>query len=104
MDKASRKRLKKQLREQERSATLRSLPLSIPDLEAMFDMLNVELPTKGCDHSRRLTQAWLVSRGHTVESVFAWLDEHGGFCDCEVLANVEPHFDDAKTSSGVPPD
>ena len=104
MDKASRKRLKKLLREQERNAALRALPLAIPELEAMFDMLDVELPLKGCDHSRRLTKAWLVSRGHDVESVFAWLDEHGGYCDCEVLGNVEQHFNDAKSASRTLPD
>ena len=26
---------------------------------------------------------------------FKWLDEHGGFCDCEILANVEQHVSDA---------
>ncbi len=25
----------------------------------------------------------------------AWLDDNGGFCDCEVLANCEQNFDDA---------
>ncbi len=79
MDKASRQRLKKHLRDQEHSAALRALPLAIAELDAMFDMLDVELPLEGCDHTRRLTQAWLVSRGHDVDSVFAWLDEHGGF-------------------------
>jgi hypothetical protein len=104
MGKASRKRLKKQVRDQERRAALRALPLAISELEAMFDMLDVELPIQGCDHSRRLTQAWLVSRGHDVEGVFAWLDEHGGFCDCEALANVEQHFDEVRTASPTPPD
>lgn len=104
MDKASRTRLKTQLREQARNAALRALPLAIPELELMFEMLDVELPLKGCDHSRRLTQAWLVSRGHHVESVFAWLDEHSGLCDCEVLANVEQHFEVAKSASRTPPD
>jgi hypothetical protein len=104
MDKTSRKRLKRQLRDQERRAALRALPLAIPELDAMFGMLDMELPLDPCDHTRRLTQAWLVSRGHSVESVFTWLDEHGGFCDCEVLANVKQHFDDAQTASPAPPD
>ncbi|NVB85255.1 MAG: DUF2695 domain-containing protein [Kofleriaceae bacterium] len=104
MDKVSRKRLKQELREQQRRAALRALPLAIPELEAMFDMLNVELPLHGCDHSRRLTQSWLLRRGHDVEAVFAWLDEHGGYCDCEVLANVEQHFNEARATSRTAPD
>ena len=103
MDKAERKRLKQQLRDQQRSAALRALPLTISDLEAMFHSLDIELGRQGCDHSRRLTQAWLVGRGCELETVFAWLDEHGGFCDCEVLANVGQHFDEIKTLSRTPP-
>jgi hypothetical protein len=61
----------------------------------MFDMLDVELRRQDCDHSRRLTKAWLVSRGHNVDTVFAWLDDNGGFCDCEALANSEQYFEEA---------
>jgi hypothetical protein len=42
-----------------------------------------------------MTADWLDERGHDTESVFTWLDQHGGFCDCEILANVEQHVDDA---------
>jgi len=61
----------------------------------MFDMLDAELPRKGCDHSRRLTHEWLASRSHDIERVFAWLDTQGGYCDCEILANVEERVDEA---------
>ena len=86
------KRLKAQWRDQQRKA---ALPLLIPELRAMFDMLDVEVPCQGCDHTRRLTRAWRASRGHDVERVFAWLDSQGGYCDCEILANVEEKLDDA---------
>lgn len=103
MDEATKKRLKSQVRDHQRKAALAALPLPIPELEAMFDMLNVELPVRGCDHSRRLTEAWLRRRGHDVEAVFAWLDTQGGYCDCEVLANVEERVEDAKKASRTPP-
>ena len=102
MDDATKKRLKAHMRDQERKAALAALPLPIPELEAMFDMLNVELGANECDHTRRLTQAWLKSRGHDVEMVFAWLDTQGGHCDCEVLANVEQNVDEAKKASRTP--
>ena len=65
----------------------------------MFDTLNTALETQQCDHTRRLTQAWLKSRGHDVATVLAWLDSQGGYCDCEILANVEDHVDDAGKAS-----
>ena len=89
------KRMKAQWRDQQRKSALAALPLPIPELRAMFNMLDVEFPRQGCDHTRRLTRAWLESRGHDVEKVFAWLDTLGGFCDCEILANVEEKVDDA---------
>ncbi|MBL0220404.1 MAG: DUF2695 domain-containing protein [Myxococcales bacterium] len=99
MDKASKKRLKAQVREHQREAAMAALPLPVTELAAMFDMLDVELPLQGCDHSRRITKAWLTGRGHDVEAVFAWLDTQGGYCDCEVLANVEEKVDEAKKAS-----
>ena len=92
---AHKKQLKTQWRDQQRQATLAALPLPVPEMKAMFDMLDAELPREGCNHSRRLTRAWLASRGHDVERVFEWLDTQGGFCDCAIFANVEERVDDA---------
>jgi hypothetical protein len=103
MDDATKKRLKAHVRDQERRAALAALPLPLSELEAMFDMLDIELGTHRCDHTRRHTQAWLQSRGHDVDAVFAWLDTQGGYCDCEILANVEENVDDAKKASRTRP-
>jgi len=102
MDDSTKKRLKTHVRDQEREAAFASLPLPLEELEAMFDMLDVELASSDCDHTRRLTQAWLESRGHAVETVFAWLDTQGGHCDCEVLANVEENVAEARKASRTP--
>lgn len=102
MDEATKKRLKQGVREQQRQAALRALPLPIAELEAMFEALDAELSAMDCDHSRRLTQAWLVARGHDPASVFPWLDEHGGYCDCEVLANVPDEVEEAEKASETP--
>jgi hypothetical protein len=95
MDKGKKKQMLHLWREQERKTARSRLPLSPSELRALFDMLNLELPCQGCDHSRRITLSWLEGRGHDVERVFAWLDETGGFCDCEVLANSEQDFEEA---------
>ena len=99
MNKASRKRLKQQVRDQERSAALRALPLPVSALEEMFEEVDADFKLLGCDKTRRLTKAWLLDRGHDVERVCAWLDEHSGFCDCEVVRNARQHFNDAKLAA-----
>jgi hypothetical protein len=62
-------------------------------------MLNSALPRDGCDRTRRLTEQWLLQRGHNVLAVLAWLDTQGGYCDCEVLANVEQRVLEAAKGS-----
>ena len=57
-------------------------------LVALFDHLDATL-VEGCDHTLRLTRAFLESRALPAEVVVRWLGEYGGFCDCEVLGNVE---------------
>ena len=54
----------KEWREQQRDTERKSLPLPDADMERLFDMLDLD-------------------------QIHAWLDQHGGFCDCEVLANSE---------------
>jgi len=99
MDKPTKKRLKAQARVHQRKAANAALPLAATELAAMLEMLDAELPVQGCDHSRRITKSWLVGRAHDVETVFAWLDTQGGYCDCEILANVEQEVDEAELTT-----
>ena len=89
MNKADRKARLKVWRDHERQEAQAHLPLEDTEMEALFSMLDRRLPETGCDHTRRLTDAWLQERGHSVDPVHEWLDDNGGFCDCEVLANSE---------------
>lgn len=93
MDEADKKARLKTWREGERDNARALLPLPDEEMKALFDMLAEQLPEKSCDHTRRLTQQWLQTLGHPVERVSLWLDENGGFCDCEVLANAEQAWD-----------
>jgi hypothetical protein len=56
---------------------------------------NQRLPEAGCAHTRGLTDAWLTDHGHSIAEVHQWLDDNGGFCDCEVLANSEQAWREA---------
>jgi hypothetical protein len=41
-----------------------------------------------CDHTLRDTLAFLHERKLDVDPIVEWLNEHGGYCDCEVRLNV----------------
>lgn len=81
-------------KERERAAFAASLPLPKADLAALFDHLDARLGEAACDHTLSLTTAFLTGRGLDVARVSAWLRESGGYCDCEVLANVEEKLED----------
>ena len=66
-----------------------SLPLSPAALRELFGMVDAKVSAEGCDHSLRLTLAWLKRRKLEPEPVIAWLNEHGGYCDCEVMNAVD---------------
>jgi len=78
-------------KEQERQKLIASVPISITNLRALFDYLDRENPPP-CDHTLRETTEFLQKRGLDVARVISWLREQGGFCDCEVIFNVDAEF------------
>ena len=93
-DKVRRKQIKDELRSKAKEAFKRSLPISEDKFKALFNYLNITLETEQCSDDHTLT-IWfldLVGIEHT-EAVLVWLIDNGGFCDCEVLANVEELFE-----------
>jgi hypothetical protein len=89
LDKNSRKAALDRWKAEQQAAARAKLPLPNERMQALFDMLDSNFPVKGCDHTLRLTRAWLEAEGLPVEPVVAWLNENGGNCDCEALANAE---------------
>lgn len=83
-----RKAILHEVREKSRAQHEAKRVISQEALGALFAHLDSAL-AEGCDHSLRFTRAFLESRGLSVELVVPWLGEYGGYCDCEVLANVE---------------
>jgi hypothetical protein len=72
------------------------MPISKKDLKDLLDMLEstiFERRSDGtiwcyCDETLARTRAFLGSRNLSEADIVAWLHEYGGFCDCEVSANV----------------
>ena len=70
------------------------MPITFVELAALFDHLDEQLGIKGCDHTPKITKAFLESRKLDAGIIIPWLSEYGGYCDCEVLANVEESWED----------
>jgi tetratricopeptide (TPR) repeat protein len=88
LDAPDRRALKKLalLREQERA--WKALGLSPEQLVALGQALDSELASKGCDHTPVRTRAWLNEATAHAEDILKAFQDRGGYCDCEILANV----------------
>jgi hypothetical protein len=75
------------LRENEREWS--ELSRSPEQLAELRGYLDAELERAGCDHTLRDTRKWLAEMGiKNTGRVLDALRNRGGYCDCEVLANV----------------
>jgi hypothetical protein len=89
MDTEARRQALNTFKAGQRKALIDSLPMPADLFHQLFEMLDERLIEDGCDHSLRWTEEFLSGSEVDTDAVLAWLAEHGGFCDCEVLANVE---------------
>lgn len=89
-----RKQIARELKLKARQEFENGLPTTLENFKALFDYLDKQLSEKDCDHSLKLSISFLnlIKPDHT--AIIKWLEENGGYCDCEVLANVEGKFDD----------
>lgn len=92
-EKNRRKALQRQNLAQRRYDAKAALPISLVDLAALFDFLDLHLERSGCDHTLQGTRHFLHIRGLDADMIIPWLAASGGFCDCEVLANVEQDWE-----------
>ena len=93
-EKSKRKEILKAIKEKELAEFKQNLPMSKDKFIQLFELLDDELHEHGCDHSLKLTEQILSNlEVKDVLSVLAWLKEQGGYCDCEVLMNVEEKFE-----------
>lgn len=81
-----------QLSGDERERFLESLPASKEQIEDLFDFIDRNLQKESCVHNLRFTMQFLMERRLNMPKVMSWLNENGGYCDCEVLQNIEPHW------------
>ncbi len=97
MDRNERKKKLKQWRLQQRKIAGTAFPLPDEELDVLFDELDAELSSRGCDDTPSFCRSWLTARGHSEDMVIDWFNEHGGYCDCEVLINVGQYFEENRS-------
>ena len=83
-----RKTIVREITRREHADAEARMPISKAQLTELFDQLDAALKL-GCDHTLRHTCAFLKAKGLSESTVVLWLGTYGGFCDCEVLGNVE---------------
>lgn len=91
-EKAKRHAIKQALRQAEHERFRSSLPLTPDLLRALFDYIDNQLGESECDNTLKHTALFLSQRKLESVRVISWLESLGGFCDCEVLANVQERF------------
>ena len=98
-EKQRRRAIVRDIRDTEHSEVEARMPISKPDLRDLLEMLDSTLFERRdgrtwcrCDHSLRRTREFLRSRNLAEDAIVSWLGEYGGYCDCEVAANVSDYW------------
>lgn len=89
-----RKQIQRELSAKEKEIFLNSLPFDEQLFNSLFDDLDNQLGEQGCNHNYELTKRFLRQNNLQLSpTTTEWLQSNGGFCDCEILANIEEKFD-----------
>jgi hypothetical protein len=64
------------------------LPAPKSMLDLLFEWLDEKLRGAECDNTLRLTLEFAQLHRLDEKRLCSWTEKYGGYCDCEVLANV----------------
>jgi hypothetical protein len=92
-EKQRRRAIAQQLKAAQAASLLANVPLRTGQLKELFDYLNSKLTEEGCNDTLYYTERFALETSIPFESLKAWLETEGGYCDCEVVANVEEKFE-----------
>lgn len=93
-EKERRKQIRDELRQKQQEEFQKSLPMDREIFRKLFDHLDNQLEKISCDDTNKLTTDFLQkNKIQNTENIISWLAENGGYCDCEILANVEEKFE-----------
>ncbi|MFT3686456.1 MAG: DUF2695 domain-containing protein [Phycisphaerales bacterium] len=80
---------------QQRAKIRESMPITDDQAAALFAYLAEALDAEDCDDTPRFTRVWASQNNVNAAALGEWLEELGGFCDCEVLDNAEEAWKDS---------
>lgn len=89
MDKKRKRELVKQFKNDEKNEFINSLPFSTEIFKELFNYIDKVLESNGCDDTLKYTKKFLENNNLPVKESIEWLEKNGGYCDCEVLFNIE---------------
>jgi hypothetical protein len=90
VQRARRRRLRDAYTNAERAARTALLIIDRGQLTSLVEYVEGCVGVEGCDHTRRHARQWARDQGFDWPALCEGLDEFGGFCDCEVVANCDP--------------
>ena len=93
-EKQRRRKIKLELRQKEEQAFLENLPINKETILELFDYLYDNDAIKNCNHNFKITNTFLEEKDIKNDKIHAWFNEFGGYCDCEILYNIEEKFED----------
>lgn len=93
-EKERRKQIHRELANKEYEEFIKSLPIDQSLILELFDYLDSQLGERDCNHDYSITNDFLKSKGINNGKIFDWFQEHGGYCDCEILFNIEEKFEE----------
>jgi hypothetical protein len=93
-EKARRKQLLHSQREEQRRSIQEGLPVPASMMKALFTSVDRHLSSSECDDTLRHSGEFIRANDLPAETVIAWLEDKGGYCDCEVF-NAEEVLEDA---------
>lgn len=94
-EKARRKKLLQVTKDDARRKVRDSLPLPVPVLKGLFDYVDSQLNSTECDNTLRHALDFIRDNSLPEEAVTGWLENNGGYCDCETLMNTEEVVEEA---------
>lgn len=94
-EKSRRKQLLDTERNEQQQRAQASFPAPAIVLKNLFDFIDEQLSSGECDDTLRYTRMFIQQNNLEEAGFVQWLHDKGGYCDCEVLNNVEEYVAEA---------